>query len=58
MGLSDYQNAKKNVFFHWYISCLLIYMLLKVDELREQAIHTYKAGQTQQAILQLDQLLK
>ncbi|MDU6286913.1 MAG: poly-beta-1,6 N-acetyl-D-glucosamine export porin PgaA, partial [Acinetobacter sp.] len=27
------------------------------DELREQAIHTYKTGQTQQAILQLDQLL-
>ncbi|KCX61875.1 poly-beta-1,6 N-acetyl-D-glucosamine export porin PgaA [Acinetobacter pittii] len=29
----------------------------QVDELREQAIHTYKTGQTQQAILKLDQLL-
>lgn len=39
-----------------YILPLNLYAA-QVDELREQAIHTYKAGQTQQAILQLDQLL-
>ena len=39
-----------------YILPLNLYAA-QVDELREQAIHTYKTGQTQQAILKLDQLL-
>lgn len=40
-----------------YILPLNLYAA-QVDELREQAIHTYKTGQTHQAIFQLDQLLK
>lgn len=39
-----------------YILPLNLYAA-QVDELREQAIHTYKTGQTHQAIFQLDQLL-
>ncbi|MCT9189161.1 tetratricopeptide repeat protein, partial [Acinetobacter baumannii] len=39
-----------------YILPLNLYAA-QVDELREQAIHTYKTGQTQQAISQLEQLL-
>lgn len=39
-----------------YILPLNLYAA-QVDELREQAIHTYKTGQTQQTILKLDQLL-
>ncbi|MEB3863758.1 poly-beta-1,6 N-acetyl-D-glucosamine export porin PgaA [Acinetobacter sp. IK31] len=48
---------KKCVFSLVYILPLNLYAA-QVDELREQAIHTYKAGQTHQAIFQLDQLLK
>ncbi|MEQ1152364.1 poly-beta-1,6 N-acetyl-D-glucosamine export porin PgaA [Acinetobacter pittii] len=47
---------KKCVFSLVYILPLNLYAA-QVDELREQAIHTYKTGQTQQAILKLDQLL-
>jgi hypothetical protein len=47
---------KKCVFSLVYILPLNLYAA-QVDELREQAIHTYKTGQTQQAILQLEQLL-
>ncbi len=47
---------KKCVFSLVYILPLTLYAA-QVDELREQAIHTYKTGQTQQAILKLDQLL-
>lgn len=42
---------KKCVFSLVYILPLNLYAA-QVDELREQAIHTYKTGQTQQAILQ------
>jgi poly-beta-1,6 N-acetyl-D-glucosamine export porin PgaA len=48
---------KKCVFSLVYILPLNLYAA-QVDELREQAIHTYKTGQTHQAIFQLDQLLK
>ncbi len=47
---------KKCVFSLVYILPLNLYAA-QVDELREQAIHTYKTGQTQQALLKLDQLL-
>lgn len=47
---------KKCVFSLVYILPLNLYAA-QVDELREQAIHTYKTGQTHQAIFQLDQLL-
>jgi Tfp pilus assembly protein PilF len=47
---------KKCVFSLVYILPLNLYAA-QVDELREQAIHIYKSGQTQQAILQLEQLL-
>lgn len=47
---------KKCVFSLVYILPLNLYAA-QVDELREQAIHTYKTGQTQQTILKLDQLL-
>ncbi len=57
MGLFDSQNAKEMCFFS------LVYLLpihlyaAQVDVLREQAIQNYRAGQTQQAVSQLDQLL-
>lgn len=47
---------KKCVFSLVYILPLNLYAA-QVDELREQAIQTYKTGQTHQAIFQLDQLL-
>lgn len=47
---------RKCVFSLVYILPLNLYAA-QVDELREQAIHIYKTGQTQQAILQLEQLL-
>ena len=56
MGLSDYQNAK-NVFSLVYLLPIHLYAA-QVDVLREQAVQNYRAGQTQQAVSQLDQLLK
>ncbi|MEQ1343080.1 poly-beta-1,6 N-acetyl-D-glucosamine export porin PgaA [Acinetobacter seifertii] len=48
---------KKCVFSLVYLLPIQLYAA-QVDVLREQAIQDYRAGQTQQAVYQLDQLLK
>lgn len=47
---------KKCVFSLVYLLPIHLYAA-QVDVLREQAIQNYRAGQTQQAVSQLDQLL-
>ncbi|MDN8318992.1 hypothetical protein QZK38_18525, partial [Acinetobacter baumannii] len=47
---------KKCVFSLVYLLLIHLYAA-QVDVLREQAIQNYRAGQTQQAVSQLDQLL-
>lgn len=56
MGLFDSQNAKEMCFSLVYLLPIHLYAA-QVDVLREQAIQNYRAGQTQQAVSQLDQLL-